>query len=179
MGPIVATVEDFGDLRDRLSRALARRCPRWLTNQRDDIVQMAIMRLVQVADRDERTTPYPSSYLWKVAYTAMIDEIRRLKRQRLVPIGPEELDVAEEDSRANPERAQAARETAAAIRDCMSALNPPRRRAVTLYLLGHSVPNISRLMGWNLKKAENLVYRGLEATRACLKAKGFQPEPSS
>jgi RNA polymerase sigma-70 factor (ECF subfamily) len=171
----VATVEDFGNLRDRLSRALARRCPRWLRNQRDDIVQMAIMRLVQVAGRDERTTPYPSSYLWKVAYSAMIDEIRRLKRQRLVPIEPESLEIAGDDSRANPERAHAARETAAAIRDCIGALNPPRRRAVTLYLLGHPVPDIGRLMGWKLKKAENLVYRGLEATRNCLDAKGFHP----
>jgi RNA polymerase sigma-70 factor (ECF subfamily) len=34
------------------------------------------------------------------------------------------------------------------------------------------VPELGRLLGWNAKKAENLVYRGLADLRGCLTEKG-------
>jgi CHAT domain-containing protein len=50
-----------------------------------------------------------------------------------------------------------------------------RRRAVMLYLLGHTVPQAGELLGFGAKKAENLVYRGLADIRSCLEGKGVTP----
>lgn len=51
----------------------------------------------------------------------------------------------------------------------------PRWLAVTLHLQGHSVPEVGALLAWTVKKAENLVYRGLADLRSCLSSKGLQP----
>lgn len=167
--------EEFADLRRRLARAVERRCPRWLSDQREDIVQVAVMRLMQITGRDERTEPFPSSYLWKVAFSAMIDEIRRLRRAQLVSLDEAVVNPPAPDSGSNPEAVRRGREIGGGIRQCLADLTADRRRAVTLYLVGHTVPEITRLMGWNLKRAENLVYRGLEELRGCLRGKGLDP----
>jgi RNA polymerase sigma-70 factor (ECF subfamily) len=72
-----------------------------------------------------------------------------------------------------PDAQHEAREAGRAIRDCLAAMVPARRRAVTLMLQGHSVPQTAGLLGWALKKTENLVYRGLADLRVCLRAKGI------
>ena len=166
---------DLSDVRRALHRALTRRCPRWLSDRREDIVQTALMRLVQIQQRSERNTPFPASYLWKAAYSAMIDEIRRLRRAEHVSLDDGAVDPPAVDAGSDPEQRRRAREIGAGIQQCLARLVPDRRRAVTLQLVGHSVPDIAKLLGWNLKRAENLVYRGLDDLRACLTAKGLEP----
>jgi RNA polymerase sigma-70 factor (ECF subfamily) len=46
---------------------------------------------------------------------------------------------------------------------------------VILYIQEHTVPEAARILGWTLKRTENLVYRGLADLRACLAAKGQTP----
>ena len=72
----------------------------------------------------------------------------------------------------DPERAAAGRELGAVIQGCLGRLVRPRRLAVTLHLMGHSVPEAARLLGWSVKRLENLVYRGLADLRGCLKTSG-------
>ncbi|HMF07539.1 MAG TPA: RNA polymerase sigma factor [Thermoanaerobaculia bacterium] len=165
----------FEDLRRQLARSVSRICPGWLAASRDDIVQVALLRLVQTGEEAERSAPYPSSYLRKVAYSAMIDEMRRLRRAREVALDPEQEDRPALDTGSNPERNRAGREIGLAIEVCLSGLRQERRMAVTLHLLGHSMGEIAKLAVWNLKRAENLVYRGLDDLRACLTAKGLAP----
>ena len=74
---------------------------------------------------------------------------------------------------ANPEQLLRGRETGQAIRDCLQGLIRPRKLAVTLHLQGHTVPEVARVLGWNVKRAENLVYRGLVDLRQCLDLKGI------
>src|SRR5262245_28068133 len=93
---------DLSDVRRALHRALARRCPRWLSDRREDIVQVALMRLVQIQQRSERNTPFPASYLWKAAYSAMIDEIRRLRRAEHVSLEDEAVDPPAVDAGSDP-----------------------------------------------------------------------------
>ena len=63
----------------------------------------------------------------------------------------------------------------AGIGECMTHLNEDRRVAVTMYLLGHNVPETAGLLGWTRKRVENLVYRGLAALRKCLEGKELAP----
>jgi len=62
-----------------------------------------------------------------------------------------------------------------AIRDCLLGLVTPRRLAVTLHLQGHTVPQAAEVLGWDAKRTENLVYRGLADLRVCLARKGVTP----
>ncbi len=79
------------------------------------------------------------------------------------------------ESRPSPERESFGREISAGIRKCLAQLVEPRKLAVTLHLLGYKVPQIAQKMGWNTKRASNLVYRGLDGLRDCLRAMELTP----
>jgi RNA polymerase sigma-70 factor (ECF subfamily) len=165
------------ELRAVLQRAVRRVCPRWLVDRSEDLVQVALMRVLDARGRNEGLSVLPSSYLYKVAYTTLIDEIRRLRRRPEVPLEAEgHGDGASAPVAAgNPEQDLAATEVGEAITQCLSGLGDDRRRAVTLHLQGHTVPQAAALLGWDAKRTENLVYRGLAELRQCLEAKGVKP----
>jgi RNA polymerase sigma-70 factor, ECF subfamily len=169
---------DFAQLHRELVRAVDRVCPRWLADRADDLVQVALMRVMEIQRKKEGTAEFSLFYLKKAAYSALVDEIRRLRRRQEVSIeGDDEEGGTAFDPAApepDPERASAGRQIGRAIRNCLGGMVPPRRHAVTLNLQGHSVPEIGRLLGWSAKKAENLVYRGMADLRGCLGGKGIQ-----
>ena len=168
---------DYTKLRADLLRAVARLCPSWLANQRDDVVQAAFLRVVQVLERQpdkaEGNAPLPTSYLYKVAHSALVDEIRRVRRRRETDL-EDEVVAPIAVTRQDPERLTASREVGRGIRDCLMLMSRERRLAVTLYLQGHSIPDASRVLDWNAKRTENMVYRGLADLRGCLEKKGMR-----
>ena len=161
-------------LRTALARAVRRVCPPWLSAQADDIVQVAVLRVVELARRNEGIGGLRASYLWRVAYSVTVDEIRRLRRRREAPL-EDAAGTADGTPYSDPERRQAAGRIAEGVRDCLGRLVEDRRLAVTLHLQGHSVPEAATLLGWAAKRVENLVYRGLADLRRCLLAKGLTP----
>jgi RNA polymerase sigma-70 factor, ECF subfamily len=168
---------DYSQLRTALVRAVARLCPNWLSSQRDDLVQAALMRVMQVVAKQATTSEgnrsFASSYLYKVAHSALVDEIRRVRRRREADLDEKEV-ASVAVSQQDPERIAASREIGRAILDCLSRMARERRLAVTLHLQGHSVPDAARVLDWPAKRTENLVYRGLAVLRQCLLAKGIR-----
>ena len=167
---------DYTKLRRDLARAVARVCPRWQPSFRDDLVQAAVMRVMQVlakpAGAGEGDPPLTASYLYKVAYSVLIDEIRRERRRGETSL--DEQDVSQQAmTEEDPERLARSRELGRGIQECLTGIKRERRLAVTLYLQGHSVPDAARLLEWPAKRTENLVYRGLADLRTCLTAKGM------
>ncbi len=160
-----------------LGAAVRRSCPHWLAADADDIVQAAVVKIVEVLARGEADVSLGSSYLWRVAHSCLVDEIRRRRRRPEVTL--DEATAPEQRSHpsapVDPERRAASAGLAAAIRACLRGLREERRQAVNLYLLGHTVPEIARLAGWATKQADNLVYRGLADLRRCLAGKGVAP----
>ncbi len=171
--------EDFARIRRDLVRAVGRVCPPWLSDRAEDLAQLAAMRLLEIRRRSEGKAEQSASYLRKVAYSVVIDEIRKLRRRRETSLEAESAEGETFGEPAEPaptpEVRSAGRQIGDAIRDCLGRLVRPRRLAATLNLQGHSVPEIGRLMGWSAKKAENLVYRGLADLRECLTSKGVRP----
>ncbi len=167
--------DDYAGLGRQLAAAVRRVCPLWLASRADDIAQAALLRVFEIRRRGEGDRQFASSYLWRVAYSAVIDEIRRQRRLREEPMGQTADEGRFEDRHADPERAAHGREIGAAITDCLGRLDRARRLAVTLHLQGHTVPEAGRLLGWGPKREENLVYRGLAELRDCLAGKGLQP----
>lgn len=166
------------ELLDRIRAAVRRTCPAWMRDQAEDIAQAVALGLVRRGQLDgsgEGNRPVASTYLTKAAHGLLVDEIRRRHRRPETPLEarPEGDDMTA--GAPGPEAGVRSREIARGIRDCLATLVAPRRRAATLHLLGCSVPETARRCGWNPKRAENLVYRGLADLRRCLRGKGLTP----
>jgi RNA polymerase sigma-70 factor, ECF subfamily len=176
--PTASPSIDYDKLRRDIVRAVARVCPSWLSNQRDDLVQTAMLRVIQITEKEppsaEGDTRFAASYLQKVAYTVLVDEIRKVTRRQETDLEDPTVAKTAVEFR-DPEKARASNEIALGIQDCLSRLIKDRRLAVTLYLQGHSVPDAARILDWPAKRTENFVYRGLADLRACLSSKGLRP----
>jgi RNA polymerase sigma-70 factor (ECF subfamily) len=172
--PSSSDVVEVNDrLRADVERAVRKVCPRWLVDQIDDLTQAATLRVVQrLRDTADTSVVFTSGYIYRAAYTALIDEIRRRRRLRETPIDPD-LFAASQAER--PDRRAASRAIREAVTKCLSALAMPRRRAVMLRLQGHSLDEMSALLDAPRKRVDNLLYRGLADLRLCLKSRGVEP----
>lgn len=163
-------------LRDALTQTVKKVCPGWLSDRVDDLVQTCMIRVMDLQKKSEGNHQPSSSYLWKMAHNAMIDEIRKIRRRQEVTLTDEEGgERVIPTEAADPEKRMESRQIGEGIRDCLIKLNEARRQAVTLYLQGNTVPESATLLGWTAKKTENLVYRGLQDLRKCLAGKGLEP----
>jgi RNA polymerase sigma-70 factor (ECF subfamily) len=171
-------VLDYATLRQDLARAVARLCPRWMADRRDDLVQTAVMRVMHVTAKrsasGEGNQFLSPSYLYKVAYSVLVDEIRRFRRLRETDLGDEAAGHAATTTE-DPERTTESKEIGRGIQGCLARMKRERRLAVTLHLQGHTVVEAARILDWAAKQTENLVYRGLADLRRCLIAKGIRP----
>ena len=160
-----------------IARAVRRQCPWWLSEQAQDIAQAALIKVMTSAKNREGDRVLSSFYLYRLAHSAVVDEIRRRRRRREVTLevvteAGEDSVAVEPDDRRDPERRATFQELGAAVRDCLVAMKRERRLAVMLHLQEHSVPEAARILGWTVKRTENLVYRGLANLRDCLRGKG-------
>ena len=171
-------IEEYGRF---LRRTVVRLCPRNLGLEFDDIEQEARVRLWN-ALRNEREITNPASYLYRIAATATIDAIRRVKARREEPLGlPGEDDPAQEvqrdvaslvDTVDGAEHRLLLRQ----VEEALCRLPASRRRAVGLHLQGYTTAEIGQLMEWSEPKARNLVYRGLAELRERLREAGIDYE---
>ena len=166
--------DGFVRLRARLVRAVTRICPPWLASRSDDIVQDALIKVVEAQKRGEVSGKPAASYLRKVVYYTMIDELRRCQRRSEVCLEDEQTALERTTNGPSPERCVEGKELGRAIRKCLGKLVASRRLAVTLHLQGHSVSDAARLLGWSSKQADNLIYRGMADLRGCLREAGVR-----
>lgn len=166
--------EEYADLRERLTRAMRKIAPAWMKDRVDDLVQMGLMKIMR-SGKIEEEIEMNNSFVYRLAHSVVVDEIRKHRRRNETDIDPQLPDPVEPNVRANPEAMCGGQEIGAAIVDALALLKDERRRAVTLYLQGHSVPEIARLLDFKPKKSENLVYRGLSELRGHLRKAGFEP----
>lgn len=162
-------LEIDADLRARLLAAVRRVCPPRLRDQEDDLVQTALVKLM----RSAATVEHEPAFLRRVAYSIVVDEVRRLKRRSEVAFSPSLPDRIANSGELSPEVRARGEQVGQALLRCLEALAPDRRRAVALYLQDHGVPEIAERLGWDRKRAANLVYRGLEDLRGALGDAGF------
>jgi len=117
----------------------------------------------------------PASYLWKTAYSATIDEIRRVRRKREVSMDATLDAGAEPRTTTDPLRSAEGKEMGRAIAGCLERIHERRRVVVGLYLIGDTVNQMVTSLSWDEKKVRNLLFRGLTHLRHCLSARGFKP----
>jgi len=162
--------------RIRIDVALAIRkvCPRWLRDQADDLTQIATSRVLDRIRATEHLVEFSHGYLYRAVCSALIDEIRKRRRLREVPIDHTN-DRAETIACDHPESRFRRRELRAAIMRCLPKLMTTRRRAVMLHLQGHSIKESACILECDRRRADNLTYRGLADLRSCLTSRGIGP----
>src|SRR5262249_24957808 len=108
----------------------------------------------------------------KVAYSAVIDEIRRRRRQLATEsMGQLDIEAAPDTRYAEVQDTLLGN----SVETCLQRLQPDRRRALTLHLLGYSGAEVASVLGCNAKRAENLTLRGLAQLREHLHDMGVWP----
>ena len=92
-GAAAVTEARWTALREALARAVRRQCPRWLSDHAEDLAQSALVKVMAMPGTGEGNRPLSSFYLYRVAHSALVDEIRRRQRRREVAL---EVDESEE-----------------------------------------------------------------------------------
>jgi RNA polymerase sigma-70 factor (ECF subfamily) len=156
-----------------LRSAVARACPRELDSEREDLVQSALLRIMERTGTGEDNQIRSTSYLVKVAFSTIVDVMRRLHRRRAAGVeeteGPRSVRALEVDSvLVRPEIPRA-------LRECLGRLTRSRRSAVMLYLQGFTAREAARALQLDEKAVKNLVFRGIHDLRSCLTGKGVTP----
>ena len=175
-----STESRWTQLTAMMAKAVRRQCPAWLSHAAQDIAQVALSKVMAAERRNEGDRPLTAFYLHRAAHSALVDEIRRRKRRPEVALEVatdegDEVRIVEPTALDDPERQASFRELGGAVREYLLHAKRERRLAVTLYLQGHSVAETARLLRWDPKRTENLVYRGIADLRAWLLKKGYRP----
>lgn len=158
-----------------MERAVRRVCPSSLAQEAEDLVQESFIRLIK-SRKLENPETLSATYLKKVAYSAVIDEIRRRRRRPPASSSVEgELDELSDTSTAPPEESTMGDSLGNALEVCLQRLQDDRRQALTLHLLGYTGAEVAHMLGCNAKRAENLTLRGLTQLRQHLADMGLWP----
>ena len=160
---------DLRAIRSQLQRAVSQVCPGWLASQVEDITQSALLKVID-AVQGKGPRPLPRKYLVRAAYSATIDEIRR-RRVRAHDV-PNSAAIDTVGDEAHPEQTMQQADLGRDIQDCLAGVTEDRRRAVTLHLLGYDRQEIAAALQRPGKSTDNLIYRGLDDLRRCLRGKG-------
>ena len=151
------------EMRGVLLRAVRHHCPFELRSQVEDLAHTAWLRIME-REAGEDLAALEPSYLWRVAFTVVIDEIRR-RNARVRQT---------ETLQAVPNPVVPGPDVGVEIRSCLEGLPEARRLPVILHLQGFRNEEVARALQFNEKRAQNLIYRGLEQLRRCLRSKGIE-----
>ena len=158
-----------------LRSAVRKLCPSTLGVTAEEIEQDARIRLWHALQR-ERNIADPASYLYRIAATAAIDAVRRVRARRELQMeaaagagdGPPDLSALAASPTPSPEALAVGQEIGARVAAALARLPDNRRRAVGLHLRGYTSTEIATLLGWTEPKARNLTHRGLKDLRELL-----------
>ena len=161
------------EVRQVLARAVRSVCPSWMADQRDDLVQSAYLRVLKISQGERGPCTLEASYLWRVAHSAVMDEIRSRRRRREDPLDGAHTQLA--GAEAGPEASVRGEEIGRTIRKGLASLSDSRRHAVLLYLHGFGLADSARILGWTTKRVDNQRYQGLSELRRFLRERGEEP----
>lgn len=174
-------VEEYGRF---LRQTILRVCPRDLGLQFEEIEQEARLRIWKALD-SEREIRDLTSYLYRIAVSATLDAVRRVKRKREEQLVIEAEDDSPQTAQSHhlqvdpmfaPDIAASRKQTIQRVKEALARLPDNRRQAVSLHLQGMTTQEIADLLDWTEPKARNLVYRGLNDLRQSLKESGIDYE---
>ncbi|HEK85251.1 MAG: RNA polymerase sigma factor [Candidatus Saccharicenans sp.] len=137
----------------------------------EDIIQEIKLKIWKIID-DEKNITYPPSYLKKVVESAVIDQIRKVRKEEEIFISERQKLISENEPKFNPYLDQDCPKKEFILR-ATEQLIESRRIVVKLYLLNMNLLEISDYLHYSQDKTRNLLYRGLADLQQILKEMGF------
>lgn len=134
----------------------------------DLVMQETRLRIWRLAERGEAPDDLSPGLIYRIAASAAIDIMRRRDSRREVSASAAATMVSRE-----PDALERVA-LATALRTCFGKLLRGRRAVVAMYLRGSPREEIAALLRWSEGRTRNLLYRGLEDLRACLRTQGFE-----
>ena len=133
----------------------------------EDILQDVRIRIWKLV-RGEKTILSPASYIRKIVNSAVIDQLRKRRREDSLFLLEKQKHISELELSYSREAVRR-RAFEEAVGAAVEKLMDSRRQVVKLYLLNLSLPEISGYLNWTHDKTRNLLYRGLADLREFLK----------
>ena len=133
----------------------------------EDILQEVKIRIWKLIC-SEKTIVSPPSYIRKIISSAVIDQLRKHRREDILFRRERQIRISEQK---DPYCWEAVRKKALeeTVGQAVDRLISSRRQVVKLYLMNLTVPEISNYLNWSYDKTRNLLYRGLADLRESLK----------
>lgn len=133
----------------------------------EDILQDVKIRIWKLIC-SERAILSPASYIKRIISSAVIDQLRKRRRDDSLYLHERLKHISERSIPYNGEGIQkrAFEET---VGRAVEQLMDSRRQVVKLYLLNLNIQEIASYMNWSLDKTRNLLYRGFADIRKSLK----------
>ena len=140
----------------------------------DDVVQEVEIKIWKLL-KDEKKIKNYASYIKKIVNSSVIDQLRKLKRERGMFAHEKHKWVSEQKSNyiTDVSRGINAKEI---VGQAVDSLLESRRKVVKLFLLNMTIEEISKYFRWTNHKTRNLLYRGLSDLKKQLKEKGIEYE---
>ena len=156
-------------LKNELEAIVRYRCPGRSEMWRDDVVQEALLRLRNLLARGIRQPEdFESPYLHRVAHSVIVNTWHRERRRREAPLDDDSAPVPLEPG-ADPEAQAVLADLGSRIARHLRRLSPERRLAVQLCVIqGHRAAEAAAILGFSVRKTENLVFRGRQQLRRWL-----------
>jgi len=133
----------------------------------EDIMQDVRIKIWNLI-RSEKIIFSHGSYIKKIVNSAVIDQIRKLRREEGLFRHEKHKHIAELGYSYSKEVAHK-RIVEETVGKAVEQLIDSRRQVVKLYLLNFTIQEISSYFNWSLDKTRNLLYRGLADLRKRLK----------
>jgi RNA polymerase sigma-70 factor (ECF subfamily) len=133
----------------------------------EDIEQEIKIKLWKLLRKGKKVENLPS-YIRKVAYSATVDELRKMRKQAPARELQSRADrdalgdlLSSKWPSQSPQDELEWKETRAAIRSLIEELGEDRKHVLLLYLAGMSIEEISEFCRWDRIKVRHLLYRGI------------------
>ena len=134
----------------------------------EDIEQEVKFKIWKLLKKGKKVDNLPS-YIKRVAYTATVDELRKMKRQNPVSetgVCASWYSMTRLKDLSNPADSPQFllenKETRIFLEDAIDSLRERRKQVLRLYLMEMTVEEISELFDWDKTKVRHLLYRGIE-----------------
>lgn len=140
----------------------------------NDISQEVKIKIWKVFQAEKKIENY-ASYIKKIINSSIIDNLRKLKREKGILIYEKQKNISKIKSyyRAKTIDEQRLKEI---IKHGVDSLIESRGKVVKLFLLGMTIEEIAIYFGWSKDKTRNLLYRGLSDLKRILRKKEIEYE---
>jgi len=140
----------------------------------DDILQEVKIKIWKILEDEKKIKNY-ASYIRKIVNSSVIDQIRKLRREKGIFIHEKHKWVSEQKRNYITDISHDinAKEI---ISQAVDSLIESRRKVVKLYLFNMTIEEIATFLKWSKDKTRNLLYRGLSDLKKRLREKGIEYE---